>query len=292
MSNNKKVGLFSAFLFVGVAALFFPATALENSIANAQEEVYPLYYEEDSDGYYNDYNEENDYSYKDNIKKDPIVVIKKKLFVCRDAAIPPPDPENQFFACTINAPGGFFYPAGPNSGQYIPCTEELCPLIDESDFSVQIFKDVATVRDLTPQGTPVNLDKFHYSVTERAINDIIATDDNDFVFSQCLTPDFRHSLSYTTFTQDLHVQYLICVNYVGDCDGTIYPGEVKTCTVENYIWLGQILDSPPGNAINGVTTGNTSQSNNATTTTTTTKSSNVGVLDTFSSLVGPLSLAN
>ena len=61
MSNNKKVGLFSAFLFVGVAALFFPATALENSIANAQEEVYPLYYEEDSDGYYNDYNEENDY---------------------------------------------------------------------------------------------------------------------------------------------------------------------------------------------------------------------------------------
>jgi hypothetical protein len=28
----------------------------------------------------------------------------------------------------------------------------------------------------------------------------------------------------------------ICVNYVGDCEGTIYPGEVKTCTVENYIY--------------------------------------------------------
>ncbi|HEY8523031.1 MAG TPA: hypothetical protein VIL14_04650, partial [Nitrososphaeraceae archaeon] len=27
----------------------------------------------------------------------------------------------------------------------------------------------------------------------------------------------------------------ICVNYVGDCEGTIYPGEVKTCTIENYI---------------------------------------------------------
>jgi hypothetical protein len=23
---------------------------------------------------------------------------------------------------------------------------------------------------------------------------------------------------------------------VGDCEGTIYPGEVKTCTVENYIY--------------------------------------------------------
>ena len=28
----------------------------------------------------------------------------------------------------------------------------------------------------------------------------------------------------------------ICVDYVGDCEGTIYPGEVKTCTVENYIY--------------------------------------------------------
>ena len=23
---------------------------------------------------------------------------------------------------------------------------------------------------------------------------------------------------------------------MGDCEGTIYPGEVKTCTVENYIY--------------------------------------------------------
>ena len=32
----------------------------------------------------------------------------------------------------------------------------------------------------------------------------------------------------------------MCVNYVGDCEGTIYPGEVKTCTVENYIFAGEI----------------------------------------------------
>ena len=23
---------------------------------------------------------------------------------------------------------------------------------------------------------------------------------------------------------------------MGDCEGTIYPGQVKTCTVENYIY--------------------------------------------------------
>ena len=258
--TNKKVGVLSAFLFVGVAALFFPATALENSNAMAQE-YYPDSdeYATGQDEYYNLGYEENGYydqnyndPYKDNKKKDPIVVIKKKLFVCQDAAnpLPPPDPEfpEIFFVCFIETPGGFLYPAGPNSGQpnsgqYIQCREAICPLIDESDFAVQIFKDVATVRDLTPQGTPVNLDKFHYSVTERAINDIINTeDDNNFDFSNCFPPGFRHSSSFTTFSQDLHVQYQICVNYVGDCDGTIYPGEVKTCTVENYIWLGQIAN--------------------------------------------------
>ena len=60
----------------------------------------------------------------------------------------------------------FFFPPAPDSGEYIPCNDEICPFIDESDFSAQIFKDVATVRDLSPEGTPVNLDKFHYTVTE------------------------------------------------------------------------------------------------------------------------------
>ncbi len=41
--------------------------------------------------------------------------------------------------------GDFFsYPPGPDSGEYIPCNDEICPFIDESDFGVQIFKDVAT----------------------------------------------------------------------------------------------------------------------------------------------------
>jgi len=34
---DKKLGIFSPLLFFVVAALFLPATALQNSIANAQE---------------------------------------------------------------------------------------------------------------------------------------------------------------------------------------------------------------------------------------------------------------
>ena len=68
----------------------------------------------------------------------------------------------------------FFFPPAIDSGEYIPCNDEICPFIDESDFSAQIFKDVATYADLSPEGIPVNLDKFHYSVTERTITDIIS----------------------------------------------------------------------------------------------------------------------
>ena len=66
----------------------------------------------------------------------------------------------------MSKPSKFLFPAGPDSDDYIPCNDELCPLIDESDFGVQIFKDVATVLNLSPEGTQVNHDKFHYSLTE------------------------------------------------------------------------------------------------------------------------------
>ena len=59
--------------------------------------------------------------------------------------------------------------------------------IDESDFGAQIFKDVATVRDLSPEETPVNLDKFHYTVTEGDIDDRITRDD------ECSAVGFDHS---------------------------------------------------------------------------------------------------
>ena len=66
-----------------------------------------------------------------------------------------------------------------------------------------------------------------------------------------------------------------CITLEGDCSGTIQSGEEKTCTVKNYFFIGRFLQ-PTGNAVNGATTGITTQSNNAITTTPiTTQSSNV-----------------
>jgi hypothetical protein len=284
---DKKIRIFSVFIFFGIAALFFPATAFSNAVANAQqEEVYSLDYQEEEarDGYYynndNYYGEEeennNYYTYnKDNIKKDPIVKIKKKLFVCENALNPEPSfPSGEEFRCMVPTPLTDL-PARPDSGQYIPCTEELCPGIDESDFAVQIFKDVATVRDLTPEGIKVNLDKFHYTVAESDISKNIDFDSDSTFFpnfpipvrgpiptSFCFPSGFAHSLQYAIATENVGILYDICVNYVGDCEGIIYAGEVKTCTVENYIYFGFNSNEPPCIRDCATTGTPTTQSNN------------------------------
>lgn len=245
--SNKEVRIFSAFFLLGITALLFPATALENSIATAQEEDYSDY--EENNGYY----DEEYYPYEDNTKKDPILKIKKELFVCNEVETSPTG-----FQCVTQ-----FNNPVPIDDNYIPCTPELCPGIDESDFSVQIFKNVATIRDLTPQGTPLNLEKYHYSVTENEIDDIMDT-------AFCYSTGFRHSVFFEKELDDnRQVTYDMCVKYVGDCEGTIYPGELKTCTVENYIWSGSITSSA-------------TQTSNANTAPTT--QSNVTTSNTFSNL--------
>jgi hypothetical protein len=229
--SYKKIRTFSIFLLLGIATLFVPVTALQNSIAMAQE-YYNEEYEEN--GYYN---QEYDPYKNDNNKNAPIVNVEKNLFVCNDVnGIPDNITDTPVFIECTN-PANFFYPAAPDSGEYIPCDDEICPFIDESDFGAQIFKDVATVRDLSPEGTPVNLDKFHYTVTEGEIDDRITRD-------ECSAVGFDDSNFFLTLLEDgTVVEAFICVNYVGDCEGTIYSDEVKTCTIENYVW--QVTFFPP-----------------------------------------------
>ena len=231
--SDKKIRIFSTFLLFGIAAIFFPATALQNSIAMGQE-FYPEYEENE---YY--YDQEGYDPYQNYNKNAPIVNVEKKIFICNNVT----GSLNEAFACIgqrdVEFPEFFFFPPALDSGEYIPCNDEICPFIDESDFSAQIFKDVATVQDLTPDGTPVNLDKFHYSVTEQEISDTISTG------GTCEAVGFTHGLFYEKVIDDREVNYFICVNYVGDCEGTIYPGEEKTCTIENYIVEGFIFPLQP-----------------------------------------------
>ena len=86
--------------------------------------------------------------------------------------------------------------------------------------------------NLTPEGIQVNQDKFHYSLTEGQISAKISTE------GRCNVISFTHDLFYEKVICNSSVFYVICINYVDDCEGTIYPGEVKTGTIENYIVEG------------------------------------------------------
>ena len=85
------------------------------------------------------------------------------------------------------------------------------------------------------EGTPVNLDKFHYTVTERSIEDIITAN------SQCSTVGFNYVCIVEKITDDSLIFYAICVNYVGECEGTIYPGEVKKMYSREITFLRNLL---------------------------------------------------
>ena len=74
--SYEKIRIYSVFLLLGIAALFLPATALQNSIAMAQE-FYPEYKE-------NEYYNQEYYPYQDDEKNAPIVNVEKKFFVCND----------------------------------------------------------------------------------------------------------------------------------------------------------------------------------------------------------------
>ncbi|MGD1837757.1 MAG: hypothetical protein ACPKPY_06835 [Nitrososphaeraceae archaeon] len=217
---NNKLGIFSILLFATL--MLIPAT----SLVNAQE--YDPYYEDN--GYYG---EEGYYSnpYRDG--KDPIVKVSKELFICNDALNSP-----ELFNCVTE----FINPIGPNSEgfeeSYTECTEETCLGIDTTDYAVQIWKDFAVVRDLTSEGTPVNLNKFHFAVVENRLDGIISTLGGCFATGFTDAVDFDKEFQNSTHFLD--AEYNVCSLYIGDCDGTIYPGQIKECTVQNYIYQGTI----------------------------------------------------
>ena len=234
-SSKKKISVvFGALLFAAI--LLIPATAFN---AYAQEG-----YKEKMDDYIkydNDYDDNYQYNEKDNYgkhndrdkKKSPKLTIKKELFVCDSILGNGQNDNGPGFSFTCSDSNDIILP--PNSDRYIECDESICPGIDESTFSVFVHKDVAFIQDLTDDGTIVNLDKFHYTVSEDELDER-----NGFDGNECAEAGFIEQLTYDRFfkVSNLDLEYDICVLYEGDCQGTIYPGEEKTCIVKNYIVEG------------------------------------------------------
>ncbi|MGD1835017.1 MAG: hypothetical protein ACPKQO_04780 [Nitrososphaeraceae archaeon] len=225
---KSKIGIFSALMF-GVMMLLIPAT----SIANAQE-YNDRYYEEDEYVY-----EEYYFPSKDKKEMKPAILkITKELFMCDN--ILNVNETNPNFECEDEYKGfqfTAFFPQPPDSDQYVSCDDIECPGIDESDFSAAVYKDIAIARDLSStEQTSVDLTKINYIVSEDRADDVINQDGD-----QCSIVGFNDGTNYEAILSDeLIVDYEICVLYEGDCEGTIHPGEVKECTVKNFIYEGEI----------------------------------------------------
>ena len=232
MSNKTKVSIFGVLMFATIMMLV-PASLADIYASGKKDRDY------DDRGYDERHYIEDDY-YDDSYKQKPAIVeITKELFVCDD--ILNVTRENTSFNCDFNEFLGQF-PAPPTSEQYVSCDMVNCPGIDESDWSVQVLKDVAAARDLSSTvPTPVDLTKINFYVTEDE------TDDNlNNLGDSCVVAGFDDSLSYTAIlSETTYVHYNVCVLFEGECDGPIYPGEVKECTAKNYIHSGNF------NTVNG-----------------------------------------
>ncbi|MGD1836409.1 MAG: hypothetical protein ACPKQO_11885 [Nitrososphaeraceae archaeon] len=231
MANTKKIGIFGVLLFATMMVLV-PASLADIYASEKKDRYYDKERHYIEDNYYDD-------SYK---KKHAIVEITKELFVC-DNIVNVTD-DNDFFSCEASEFFGF--PAPPNSPEYVSCDTVECPGIDESDFGVSVWKDVAIAEDLSSTiPTPVDLKKINFVVAEDEVDDRVNNDGND-----CHAVGFEDSLGYTKLVSETEaVFYDICVLYEGDCEGEIYPGEVKECTVKNFIHQGSIdiaEDEPNG----------------------------------------------
>ena len=165
----------------------------------------------------------------------PSINITKELFVCNDAIS---DPTN--FFCFGNS----LLINGPTSGNYTQCTDQTC-FVNESDFGVQIFKDVAMIPSLTQQNTNISYNDNNYVVAEDRIDKLIDKE------SECQVAGFVHDKAIVKSIPQGVVEYLVCVDYEGDCTGPISAGEEKVCTIKNYLVGG--LVTPPVENLNNAT---------------------------------------
>ena len=246
---NSKIGMFSI-LTLGVMMLLIPAT----SIANAQE--YDKYYKEkerynddysyDNERYYDDYRQTDDRKsyyeepYKKGDKKDkPVIIVKNEPIPQKEKKMKEPPmvlvnkellfcdliangTENDCILRNQNGPPSF---PEPDSDRYVEnCTNEQCEDIEIDSFEFTLLPQVDF--PASEEGTKLNIVGERYTVVEK----------NEFINSPY--PFFCQNSGFDTavFTPlENGLAALSCVLFEGECSGFVQDGELKECTVKNYV---------------------------------------------------------
>ena len=211
---NSKFGMFSV-LVLGIMMLLIPVS----SLANAQE--YDQYYE-------------NEQYKKDNKSDEPVIIIKNEPIQKKEKKEKKEHPmllvKKDVLYCDrlTNSTGtncGFPIP-GPDSDRYVQeCTTNnfLCNTIDEAAFDMIVTDNIEFPG--SENGKKITFNGERFTVTEDAnIGEIRQIEGVNFV---CQEIGFDGGFELAGF--------IMCTLNEGECSGIIQDGELKECTIKNYV---------------------------------------------------------
>ena len=218
MNSKNKIGVFSVLLF-GVMMLLIPAT----SIASAQE--YDRYYQDDRYYYEDEYQYENHYypptqKDKKDKKEPPMLLVKKDVLYC-DVIANGTDNDCEESGVI----------PGPDSGRYVQeCTaDNLACDINEDFYNIVVTDNIEFPG--SEEGTKLNLNGERFTVTEESeLNGL-----QDQIQASCQESGFDDGVINSIVLNVETIMIGTCVLFEGDCSGVIQDGELKECTVENYL---------------------------------------------------------
>ena len=250
---NSKVGMVSILVF-SVMMLLIPAT----SIVNAQE--YDKYYEDkeydklDKKSYDESYKKEGDddnNKYKKNDKEkndEPLIIIKNEPILKKEKKKEMKEPpmllvKKDVLYCDFIAGQGdlpcFVNDdlAGPNSDRYIQeCSDgaqEFCNMINESSFDMIITDNIEFPG--SEEGTKLNLKGERYTVTEEP--NIAITGSDEEIDTECQEAGFDGGF----ILEGEFPLLLFCTFFEGECSGIVQDGELKECTIKNYLIESEVF---------------------------------------------------
>ena len=239
--------------------LLIPAT----SMANAQQEYEDKYYEEgqyekiDKKSYNEPYKKDDErksYYYNDNekYKKDdkeksdePVIIIKNEPIVKKEKKMMKEPPmlvvKKDVLYCDdianskdIGCFDGGDVPPGPDSGRYVQeCNdgplEGLCDEVNESSFDMIVTDNIEFPG--SEDGKKITFNGERYTVSEEQN---IGFKDNNGINSACQEAGFDLGFSVIPFASFANEAFF-CTVFEGDCSGIVQDGELKKCTVKNYL---------------------------------------------------------
>ena len=160
------------------------------------------------------------------MKEPPMLLVKKDVLYCDRIA-------NGTFSVCFGETSAF---PGPNSGRHVQdCNATtgqqgiVCDTIDETTLNLVVSDNIEFPG--SEEGTKVNLNGERYTITEKVDN--VQMNLVGSAQSECNESGYDDGIVVNTGVQNNIV--FVCVLFEGDCSGIIQDGEIKECTVKNYV---------------------------------------------------------